>query len=354
MAELIVVSVCLVFNALFACFEMAFVTVTRPQLRKLAKEGNRAASSILKLRQNPERTLSVIQVGITLVGIVSAAVGGAGAEEALSPYFESTFGVSENMAEALAIVSVVLPLTLLNVVVGELVPKTIALRSPVLIATFGAKWIAVADRVFAPIVWLLEKLTKFILFFIPKSKGDATVDSSASVEIDHLSKQTQQYVLNLVNVENRKAKEAMLPWAQVRAITVDDRIEAVSATVMTSGHTRLPVLDEGRPVGILHTKEFIALVVSNNGDWKKLIRPVIKVRENDGALKALRLMQEKRSHLSVVVDAQGAPVGVLTMEDIIEEIVGEIFDEDDDGRVRRLLGGEGRTHLFARLRDKLR
>lgn len=354
MEELVVVLVCLVLNALFACFEMAFVTVTRSQLRSMVKKGNKSARNILRLRQNPERTLSVIQVGITLVGIISAAVGGAGAEEALSPKFQSLFAVSENVAEALAIFCVVVPLTVLNVVVGELVPKTIALRSPARIAVLGARWIAITDRIFSPIVWVLERLTKWVLLCIPQGKGEVATEPATAVEIEHLSRQTQQYVLNLVNVESRKAKDAMVPWNEVAAITVDDRLEAVSVAVMDSGHTRLPVLDDGRPQGILHTKEFIALAVTSSGDWKRLIRPVVKVLENEPALSALRKMQEKRTHMSIVIDTNGRPVGLLTMEDIIEEIVGEIFDEDDDGRIRRLLGSESRSHLFSRFKDRLR
>jgi putative hemolysin len=353
MEEMVVVFVCLVFNALFACFEMAFVTVTRSQLRSLIKKGNRSASQILRLRQNPERTLSVIQVGITLVGIISAAVGGAGAEEALSPQFRTSFGLSENLAEALAILCVVVPLTVLNVVIGELVPKTIALRSPARIATLGARGIAVFDRLFSPIVWVLERLTKIVLMCLPKASADLPAEPTTAVEIEHLSHQTQQYVLNLVNVENRKAKDAMVPWIQVASVTVDDRPADVSEKVMNSGHTRLPVLDEGKPNGLLHSKEFIAFTISGAGDWKKLIRPALKISENEPALAALRRMQEKRTHMSIVIDATGRPVGVLTMEDIIEEIVGEIFDEDDDGRIRRLLGTESRTHLFSRFREQI-
>ncbi|MCM2281003.1 MAG: hemolysin family protein [Bdellovibrionaceae bacterium] len=341
MTELIIVFICLVLNALLAGYEMAFVSVTKPQLRQLAKSGATSAHRLLALRENPERTLSVVQVGITLVGMISAAVGGAGAEESFAPYFETRFGWSENVAEAVAILMIALPLTFLSVVLGELVPKSLALRNPLVFAMAGARWIGLADRLMAPLVSVLEVATKFILFFFPR-RATAIADVPASVDIEHLSKPTQQYVLNLVSVETRKARDVMVGWSTVNSVNETATRDQVASTVLNSGHTRLPVMSEGRVVGLLHTKEFITLLAAGEPQWQRLIRPVLRVRENAFALAALRAMQSQRSHLCVVVDAQDAPVGILTLEDVIEEVVGEIFDEDDDGRVRRFLSGVAR------------
>lgn len=342
MEEFVIVVVCLILNGLFACFEMAFVTVTKPQLRQVARSGDSAAKRILALRENPERTLSVIQIGITLVGMISAAVGGAGAEESFAPVFEQRLGLSENSAEALAIISVVVPLTLFSVVLGEIVPKTIALRDPLRISMMGAKWISGVDRVFSPLVTVLEAATKLVLNFVPKRKA-VTVDAATSVEIDHLSKQTQQYVLNLVGVETRKVKDVMVPWSQVNFLDENDDVVSVTASVIRSGHTRLPVCREGKVIGLLHTKEFIAMVATTSADWHSLVRPVIKAESGELALRVLRQMQERRSHFAIVEDAGSSLLGIVTLEDIIEEIVGELFDEDDDGRVRKVLGSQMRT-----------
>lgn len=342
MEEILIITICLLLNALFACFEMAFVTVTKPQLRQLSKTGVRAADRILQLRENPERTLSIIQIGITLVGMVSAAVGGAGAEESFAPIFENRFGFSENAAEALAILLVVVPLTILNVVLGELVPKTIALRNPVRVSIIGARWIVLADRIFAPLVTFLEMATKSILWLLPKRKSSENVEQTAPVEIDHLSKQTQQYVLNLVGVENRRARDVMVPWEQVNVVQESDSLEQVTAAVISYGHTRLPVCREGKVIGILHTKEFIAMIATMSDDWRSMIRPAIEITEREFALRAFRLMQERRGHLAIVTAASGEPVGAVTMEDIFEEVVGDMYDEDDDGRIRKLLSSQVR------------
>lgn len=336
MDEFLIIACCLVLNALLACFEMAFVSVTKPQLRQLAKSGEESAIRLLELRENPERTLSVVQIGITLVGMISAAVGGAGAEESFAPFFETRFGWSESAAEATAILLIVLPLTFLNVVLGELVPKSLALRNPLWLASAGARWIRMADRFLSPLVSFLEIATKFVLFFFPRRVLPVT-DAPASVDIEHLSKSTQQYVLNLVSVETRKARDVMVAWAGVNGIKESDTRDQVAETVLSSGHTRLPVLRDGRVIGLLHTKEFITLLATGESHWQGLVRPVLHIREDALALAALRAMQSQRSHLCIVINAKDEPVGIVTLEDIIEEVVGEIYDEDDDGRVRRLL-----------------
>ncbi|MFZ4405569.1 MAG: CNNM domain-containing protein, partial [Pseudobdellovibrionaceae bacterium] len=163
MDEIIVVAVCLFLNALFAAYEMAFVSVPRSELRGLARSGNKAAKALLSLREHPERTLSAIQVGITLVSAIAAAVGGVGAAETLEPYFMQKFSMSERVAEVLSVALVVIPITYLSVVIGELVPKTLALRNPTKIVLAGASALFVADRVLSPIISLLEWSTKKIL-----------------------------------------------------------------------------------------------------------------------------------------------------------------------------------------------
>ncbi len=156
MLEGLIILICLLLNALLAGAEMAFVTVSRPTLRELVRQGHTEAKLLLGLRENPERTLSVVQVGITLIGALAAAVGGAGAEELLSPGIETSLGVGGNTADTIAIGLVVLPLTYLTVVIGELVPKTLALKNSLKFALRASPWLLMFDKVFGPVVTLLE------------------------------------------------------------------------------------------------------------------------------------------------------------------------------------------------------
>lgn len=316
--------------------EMAFVSVSKPELKGLAK-GNATAMKLLKLREHPERTLSVLQIGITIVGAVAAAIGGVGAEEKLSPYFESQ-GLSENISELISLVIVVLPLTYLNVVLGELVPKSFALREPMKISLRATNALIIAEAILSPFVKLLEYSTQFFLKIVTRpSKGlNPNSESHESVNIANLSNAHQQYVINLVHIETKKIKDILVPWAQVNVADLKYNLNEILSLVIKSGHTRLPVYSEGEIVGILHSKEFITFISSGDENWKKIIRPVIRVLPSEGILKTLRIMQDKKTHMALV-ENNSEVIGIVTLEDIIEEIVGDIYDEDDDGMLRKVL-----------------
>ena len=338
--EWLVVLICLLLNGLLAAAEIAFVTLTRAQLREVAKSGKKSALTLLELRENPERTLSVMQIGISLVAALAAAVGGSEAQETIAPYFERRFLLDESYADALAVVVVVVPITILSVIFGELVPKTLALRNPLKIALFSARWLMALDKIFLPFVDVMEWTTKKILsVFFPRSK--AAPPAPEMVELDQLSSQARQYILNLVGIEKKRVRDVMLPWTQVDHVYFSQSIEEIEVVALRSGHTRLPVIAEGQVFGIINTKELLALVKSGADKWVQIVRPVSRVQESDNLLKALRQMQEKRSHLSAVF-AGTSLVGIVTMEDIIEEVIGEIYDEDDDGALRRILSTVGR------------
>ncbi len=336
MNEAIGVAVCIVLNAFFAAYEMAFVSVPKSELRALARRGNRRAQTLLELRENHERTLSIIQIGITLVGSLAAAIGGAGAAETLEPYFVARFGLGETSAEIVAVALIVIPLTYFNVVIGELVPKSLALRRPRKIVLAGADVLFVADRALAPVISVLEWSTKLLLtVFFQQQKIEERL-AQTSIEIDTLSPTHQRFVLNMANIEKKQVRDILLPWDQVVRVNVSDSIDKVLQTILTSGHTRLPVEENSRVIGVLHTKEFMNLRESGESRWQTIIRPVLAVKPMDSAFGVLRLMQERRSHLSLVLTTAQEAIGILTLEDIVEEVIGEIFDEDDDGRVQKI------------------
>jgi putative hemolysin len=337
MEELIVIAVCLLFNAVLAGAEMAFVTIPKSQLRQLKKAGDLRAEKVLELRKHPERTLSVIQIGITLVGAVAAAVGGAGAEESISPILMERFGVSENVAEALSILLVVLPITYFNVVVGELVPKSIALRNPARLILRNVGWLYWFDRTLSPLVTLLEGSTRLFMKLMPgRSRQTEAVLPSETVDLDQLSSQTRQYVVNLVTIEMKRIRDVMLPWSEVVVARSEQSPAEIERLILSSGHTRLPVLKNEILAGVMNTKEFMSLRASGAENWETVIRNALHVQESDALPRVLRMMQESRSHLCAVY-AGSSIVGIVTMEDILEEVIGEIFDEDDDGKFQKVL-----------------
>lgn len=330
MLQIIVIVMCLLINAVLSCVEMAFVTVSKPHLRKLAGKGDKLAQKVLALRSNPERILSVLQIGITLVGAISAAVGGAGAEETLSPIYQSMFNVSEQVAESLAIVSIVLPLTYLSVVIGELVPKTLALRFPMKFAKLGTFFLAALDKFFSPVVFLLEVSTKLIITPVVRLLGSESIAAeTSSIDIDGLSETHKQYVINLIAVEKQKLKEIVVPWDEVTKVDKSAHHTEVMDLIRVERHTRIPVVDNGIPIGVLHAKEFISEVEVSKLNWTELIRPIIFLNSEDPILSALKVLQNRKSHMAVI-RRKGEVIGIATIEDIIEEIVGDIHDEQDN------------------------
>lgn len=348
MEEIVIISICLFLNALLSAYEMAFVTVSKGALRNLAKEGNPDALRLFSLRENPERTLSIIQIGITVVGVLSSAVGGAGASESIEPYIRSRFSIGEGAAEFIAISLVVLPLTYLNVVVGELTPKSIALKNPLKITLLGAKWLFIADRALAPAVDLLEWSTKQILRLFRAKSPAPGAGGETTVEIDALPQHHQQAILNLAHLETRRAKDILLPWKSVDYIKISDSMESVVPVIFASGHTRLPVVDEGGAVvGILHTKECLALRETGNRDWKAIVRPILVIQPQDSTLSTLRQMQKNKSHMAIVMAGKESLLGIVTFEDISEEIWGDLYDEDEDSRIRQVFADRVKAKLIS-------
>ena len=333
MFALLVISLCLFINAVLSCLEMAFVTVSRPHLKQLAAKGNSAAKRILRLRETPERTLSVLQIGITLVGAISAAIGGAGAEESLTPYLMVQFPITIEVANGISIGLIVVPLTYFSVVIGELVPKSLALKFPMKLALSGGLMLQALDKFFSPFVFILEVSTKFFLRMISMGvKAELTVHENTAIDIEPLSDVNKQYVLNQINIDKRTVKDIFVPWEEVSTISTETHFLEIMQKIKDFRHTRIPVVDEGAVIGLLHAKEFVSESEIARLDWKQLIRPVVKLNPKEPILSALKKLQSKQSHLAVIMEDK-SPIGIVTMEDIFEEVVGDISDEDDNPRL---------------------
>lgn len=346
MKEIILVGLCLLANGLLAAIEMAFVSVSRPQLRAYAARGAKRASLLLELRQKPERILSVLQIGITLVGAIAAAVSGVGAEEAISPWLQGRFGLDEDQSEALSIVLVVIPLTYLNVVFGELVPKAISLKKPHRIAIAAAPWLSFADKLLSPVVSVLESSTNAIIKTFFKSTAEINPSTEDILEITNLQSQTKQYVLNMIASEKKKAEDVMVEWKAVNYITRTATVHDVEMEILNSGHTRIPVYNDSvqNVVGLIHSKELLRVIESGAVNWQDHVRDILKVKIDDPILEIFLKLQKNRSHMAAVYD-QLKVVGIVTLEDILEEVMGDLFDEDDDGRIKKLLSSRKRNRV---------
>ncbi len=338
MFEISIIILCLLCNALLAASETAFIALNKPTLKELMKQGNERAKLLFALRENPERTLSVIQVGITFVGAFAAAIGGAGAEETITPWLRLSCNLGETSAEIISLLLVVLPLTYISVVIGELVPKSLALRRPLSVASRSAPALHKISIVINPVVTLFEWSTKKIVSWFPKKHIDheETLNDESSLQLNRISLANRQYVFNIVKIEETTLHEISVVWSEVVFVTKDQSLEELEHTIITSGHTRLPVIEGKAVIGIINAKEFLAFQKTEKRDWISILRPCLHIPSKTPILSALRLMQEARAHMAVVIH-ESQLYGIVTMESIFEEIVGDIYDEDDDDAFKRLV-----------------
>lgn len=324
MWEILVILVCLALNALIAATEFAFIAMSKSHLKKLSANGHPSAERVLKLRENPERTLSVMQLGITFIGVVAAAVGGAQFGNSISAWLVKTFGFGAGFSHSLAILIFVVPYTYINVVFSELLPKSLALRNPKKIIFRVDRWLIFLSKALAPIVFLLEKSTKASANFLSRwiKKEEAAPED---VQVGAL---LRPYMIRLAGIEKKRIGDVMIPWEAVDTISEKASIDEVKKTILSTGHTRLPVIDGNEPMGLLLSKKFMIFFDKGDSNWQSLLKPLIKLADSDSLVHGLKAMQSEHSHMSIVY-SQNQPVGIVTIEDILEEVVGEIYDEDD-------------------------
>lgn len=329
MLEIAIVWICLLLNALLSASEIAFVSVNRKVLQQLESRFPRRVRRLDRLRRAPERTLSVIQLGITMVGFVSGAVSGAGIEENAVPWMRRSWGLGETSAELIGVALVVLPLTAMTVLFGELVPKALALRRPYRIAmgTSGILWLL--DRAFSPVIAFFAGATHRIVSGLSRIFYRDSGRSMGLGETEEADSHHERLLLNLAEFETRTVGEVFLPWPKAVVVERDQSLEEVLARAIDTGHTRLPVCRKDRVQGLIHTKELIAFASQGGRDWVLLLRPILRVQSSDSLLGVLKKMQEKHSHMAIVESGEGSPAGFLTLENLMEIIVGHIHDEDD-------------------------
>lgn len=337
--EWIIVIVLVFLNGMFSCMEMAFASANVPLLRDIASKGNTSAKMFIHLKGRPERTFAVIQLGITLVGILSAAVGGAEVDASILPYLREFLHISGTLAEILGIALFVIPFTLFTVVIGELVPKAIAIRYPEEVSLFSSRLLMLMTKTASPLVHILEKLTIILLSLIRLRPTASSEETVSELSLKSLHPFHRDYLVNLFTLHFKRASEVMLPFHKVVTIRSSMGKEEILKTIIACGHTRLPVIsDETEPqiVGILHTKEFVAMMdTKTEFSLAGLLRKPYFVEVNESILGILKSFQGNRIHMAIV--RQGArTMGIITLEDILEEVVGEIYDEDDDGIVKKI------------------
>jgi CBS domain containing-hemolysin-like protein len=332
--ELVAVGALILLNGFFVAAEYALVTARRTRIVERHHQGNRRARAVLRITSDPPQFIAAMQLGVTLTSLGIGALG----EHALSKAFDSL------MATVIAVLLAYLILTFFHVVLGELVPKGVALGH----AEGAALWVSAPVRaffaIFAPFVWILRKATDLVLHLLglespgaerePLSEAELRMllsRSSAEGEIEH---EEQQMIDKVFVFGDKDAADVMVPRPEVVAISVEMPPEQALAEVLDSPYTRYPVFRESLDdiVGVLHVRDLFT-AVHDRGiaavRIEEIVRPAYIVPETKDLASLLQEFRRTNNHFAVVVDEYGGMAGICTLEDLLEEIVGEIEDEFD-------------------------
>ncbi|MFL6069390.1 MAG: hemolysin family protein [Gaiellaceae bacterium] len=332
--ELLAVAVLILLNGFFVAAEYGLVTVRRTRMQELAHYGSRRAAQVLRITDSPPRFIAAMQLGVTLTSLGIGALG----EHALSRVFDHV------LATVLAIALAYLILTFFHVVIGELVPKAIALGHSERTALVVAPPVRAFFTVFMPLIWLLRRSTQFVLglFGLEEPGAEGAVHSEAelkmlvseSTERGEIEQGEQEMLYKVFDFADKEVADVMVPRPEVVALSVELPPEQALQAVLESPFTRYPVyrgsLDD--IVGVLHVRDLIQAMHERgiaSVEIADLVRASYMVPETKDLAALLKEFRNQNQHLAIVIDEYGSMEGIVTLEDVLEEIVGEIEDEFD-------------------------
>lgn len=339
--SLIAIVLLLAANAFFVAVEFALVKVRHFQLEEAVKQEKRFAPLTLKIHQKLDAYLAACQLGITMSSLGLGWVGEPAVAALLEPLLAS-IGISGQSLHTISFILGFLFFSSLHIVIGEQVPKTYAIRKPEPVSLWLAYPLEIFYRISYPLNWLLDRANAFILGLmgikggshhevISESEFSAILDDSeAHGEIEQ---KTADIIRRAFDFDDMRVQAIMLPWDQVDSLKLSDSLTEIKAIMADTLHSRFPVLDDaGNAVGILTTKDLTKSILLSEDfqDIEKLLREPIFTPSFLLISKLFDTMRASRQHLSIVIDEYGNNIGIITMEDMLEEIVGEIDDEWDE------------------------
>jgi putative hemolysin len=344
--ELFVISAMIAFNSIFAAYEIALASIHPGRLQALVNDGRRGARAALQMKQRMEASLAVVQLGITLVGAIAAATGGAGAEEMLEPVLLDA-GFSRASSEILAIALVVAPLTIFTIILGELVPKVFALRNKEWVClklSPPMRWFSYAVW---PAVWFLETVVRGIVSW-GKRGGTDDEDSQAEGAIQELhaaaalarmsrliGQREQGIIVSASRLASTPLRRIMLPAEYIGMVTIHQSLSEALIAAHQEMHTRFPVTevagDPQRIIGYVNFKDLVAALrlMPQAPTLRNLMRSIHSFPADHSVADALEWLIRQHNHIALVREPNGHIIGMITLEDIVEELVGEIHDEFD-------------------------
>jgi magnesium and cobalt exporter, CNNM family len=363
--ELLIIIILVALNGVFVAAEIALVTIRRSRVDQLVEEGRRGASRVRRLVGDPGRFLAVIQLGITFIGFLAAAFAGVSLSDAMSTTLQG-LGIAEGTADAVSLIAVTIVLSLFTIVFGELVPKTLALAHPESFALTLSAPVELMGRVLRPVVAFLTWATRGITGLLgaeATEEAKITADELRLIierggEQGVLEAEEEQMINSIIELGSRRLHEVMIPRIAIVALPASATLLEAIDVVVEEGHSRIPVYEESidEVVGILYAKDLLPILKEGSGprpSLRSLLRTPVFVPESMTIDDLLHEFQRRKVHIAIVLDEYGGTAGLLTIEDLLEEIVGEIQDEYDteEPMVVRISDDEARVDGRADIDD---
>lgn len=322
-AYIIVMIVLMILSAYFSATETAFTSLSRIKIKNMADDGDRRAAKVLELTEHFDKVLSTILIGNNIVNIANTAVA--------TVFFVALYG-----SYGPTVATVVMTITVL--IFGEISPKNLAKENPESFAMFSAPILSVLMKVLAPINWIFSQWKK-LLFMIFKKKGDRTITEDELITMveeaeteGSLESDQSELIQNAIEFDDLQAEDVLTPRVEIKAIDIEMTEDQIAETFLKTGFSRLPVYegDLDNILGVLNQKDFHNYVYNKEKHVSDFIKPVVFVAESMNAAALLKRMQKEKCQIAIVVDEYGGTTGLVAMEDILEELVGEIYDEHEE------------------------
>jgi putative hemolysin len=357
--DILIILVLILINGFFVAAEIAFVSVRRTRLDELAEAGDRRAKRAQVLMRDPGRFLAVIQVAITFLGALASAVAAVSIVTVVSePLRQISF--LADYADTIALLFVTSIVAIISIVLGELIPKGLALGNPDRIALTVSGPITLFAKIVSPLVAVLVALTKLISkpFGIDPTRTPELSAAEIRLIVEQGSQQgvleaeEEQMISAVMSLSDSKLHEVMVPRIDIAAIDQEASFDDAVTLVLTEGHSRTPLYKESvdHIVGILYAKDLLRIIAAGGPRprLRDIMRPALFVPESQAVDDLLNELQRRRVHMAIVLDEYGGTAGLVTIEDLLEEIVGEIQDEFDEEEPMKVIVREGEAILDGR------
>jgi len=336
LASILIVVALIITAALFVAAEIALISLRESQVKQLALRGKRGAL-VAKLASNPNRLLAALQVGVTVTGFLSAALGAEKLGVYVIPWLEE-LGLAEKSASTASLIGVTLVIAYFSLVFGELVPKRLALFRAEQISLASAPVVDVIAKLFRPIIWVLSHSTNLVvrLFGIDPKEQRTAISEEELLDLvaGHaaLTEEERDIVEEVFNASERQVHEVMVPRTEVDFMDASLTVGKAIALAIEKAHSRYPVVrgSSDEVIGFIHVRDLLDTSLANsNAKIQELARNIMYLPGTKAILPALTEMRKQRQHLAIVLDEYGGTDGIITLEDLVETLIGDIRDEYD-------------------------